>query len=60
MRYRCARKSDNTFHSQAWFRPGRPLIAGDEPADLRIDHGLDVSPMASYEAKKLDTDYFTE
>jgi len=36
------------------------LMNGDELADLMIDHNLGVSPMAIYEVKKLDTDYFTE
>ncbi len=36
------------------------LIGGQELAELMIDHDLGVSPMASYEVKKLDTDYFTE
>jgi len=36
------------------------LMDGEELADLMIDHNLGVSPMASYEVKKLDTDYFTE
>ncbi len=36
------------------------LIDGDELAALMIDHNLGVSPMASYEVKKIDTDYFTE
>lgn len=36
------------------------LMDGVELADLMIDHNLGVSPMASYEVKKLDTDYFTE
>lgn len=36
------------------------LIDGAQLADLMIDHNLGVSPMASYEVKKLDTDYFTE
>lgn len=36
------------------------LIDGDELAELMIDHSLGVSPMASYEVKKIDTDYFTE
>lgn len=36
------------------------LIDGTQLADLMIDHNLGVSPMASYEVKKLDTDYFTE
>jgi len=36
------------------------LIDGEELAELMIDHDLGVSPMASYEVKKIDTDYFTE
>ncbi len=36
------------------------LIDGTQLADLMIDHNLGVSPMASYEIKKVDTDYFTE
>lgn len=36
------------------------LIDGVQLADLMIDHNLGVSPMASYEVKKIDTDYFTE
>jgi len=36
------------------------LIDGDELSDLMIDHNLGVSPMASYEVKKIDADYFTE
>lgn len=36
------------------------LIDGAQLADLMIDHNLGVSPMASYEVKKVDTDYFTE
>ncbi|MBS1704990.1 MAG: restriction endonuclease [Armatimonadetes bacterium] len=36
------------------------LIDGTQLADLMIDHNLGVSPMASYEVKKIDTDYFTE
>jgi restriction system protein len=36
------------------------LIDGEELAELMIDHNLGVSPMASYEVKKIDTDYFTE
>ncbi|MCC6403953.1 MAG: restriction endonuclease [Fimbriimonadaceae bacterium] len=35
------------------------LIDGTQLADLMIDHNLGVSPMASYEVKKIDTDYFT-
>jgi restriction system protein len=36
------------------------LIDGIQLADLMIDHDLGVSPMATYEVKKIDTDYFTE
>jgi restriction system protein len=36
------------------------LIDGEELAELMIDHSLGVSPMASYEVKKIDTDYFAE
>jgi len=36
------------------------LIDGAQLADLMIDHNLGVSPTASYEVKKIDTDYFTE
>lgn len=36
------------------------LIDGEQLAQLMIDHGLGVSPMAAYEIKKIDTDYFTE
>lgn len=36
------------------------LIDGAQLADLMIDHNLGVSPMATYEVKRIDTDYFTE
>jgi restriction system protein len=36
------------------------LIDGEQIAQLMIDHSLVVSPMAAYEIKKVDTDYFTE
>jgi len=36
------------------------LIDGDQLAQLMIDHGLGVSPMANYEVRKIDSDYFTE
>lgn len=35
------------------------LIDGEELANLMIDYNLGVSPMANYEVKKIDTDYFT-
>lgn len=33
---------------------------GSRLADLMIDHNLGVSPMANYEVKRMDIDYFTE
>ncbi len=36
------------------------LIDGQQLAQLMIDHSLGVSPMAAYEIKKIDTDYFAE
>jgi restriction system protein len=36
------------------------LIDGDQLAGLMIDHNLGVSPMAMYEVKRIDTDYFSE
>jgi restriction system protein len=36
------------------------LIDGEQLAQMMIDHNLGVSPMAAYEIKKIDTDYFTE
>ena len=36
------------------------LIDGEQLAQLMIDNSLGVSPMAAYEIKKIDTDYFTE
>ena len=36
------------------------LIDGERLAQLMIDNSLGVSPMASYDVKKLDSDYFTE
>ena len=36
------------------------LIDGERLAQLMIDHNLGVSPMATYEIKKVDSDYFTE
>lgn len=36
------------------------LIDGDLLANLMIDHNIGVSPFASYEIKRLDSDYFTE
>ncbi len=36
------------------------LIDGSELADLLIEHGVGVSTVASYEIKKVDTDYFIE
>ncbi len=36
------------------------LIDGQRLAELMIDHNVGVSPLASYEIKKIDTDYFIE
>jgi len=36
------------------------LIDGEQLAGLMIDHNLGVTPVASYEIKKIDTDYFTD
>jgi len=36
------------------------LIDGDTLAQLMIDHNVGVSTIATYELKKIDTDYFTE
>lgn len=36
------------------------LIDGETLAQLMIDHGVGVSTIASYELKKIDSDYFTE
>jgi restriction system protein len=34
------------------------LIDGDQLAELMIDHGVGVTPIANYEVKQIDTDYF--
>lgn len=36
------------------------LIDGPTLAQLMIDHGLGVSPVETYEVKRLDLDYFTD
>lgn len=36
------------------------LVDGEELASLLFEHNLGVSPVASYEVKKVDTDYFEE
>jgi restriction system protein len=36
------------------------LIDGEELAQLLIDHNIGVAPVASYEVKRMDSDYFTE
>lgn len=36
------------------------LIDGQALAALMLDHNVGVSPVASYEIKKIDTDFFTE
>jgi restriction system protein len=34
------------------------LIDGDQLAELMIEHNIGVTPVASYEIKRIDTDYF--
>ena len=36
------------------------LIDGERMAELMIDHKVGMSPLASYEIRKIDTDYFIE
>ncbi|RPI59344.1 MAG: restriction endonuclease, partial [Planctomycetaceae bacterium] len=36
------------------------LVDGQMLAVLMFEHGLGVSPVASYEVKKIDSDYFAE
>jgi restriction system protein len=36
------------------------LIDGQKLAELMIDNNLGVSPMATYDVKRVDADYFTE
>lgn len=36
------------------------LIDGETLAQLMIDHNIGVAPVASYELKRIDSDYFTE
>jgi len=36
------------------------LLEGEQLAQLMIDHNLGISSTATYEVKKLDTEYFTE
>ncbi len=36
------------------------LIDGKRLAELMIDHGVGVTPIAEYQVKRLDSDYFTE
>ena len=35
------------------------LIGGEELVALMIDHNIGVTPVTSYEIKRVDTDYFT-
>jgi restriction system protein len=35
------------------------LIGGEELVALVIDHNIGVTPVAAYEIKRVDTDYFT-
>lgn len=55
----------STFSQEAYDYASRidskiVLIDGERLAQLMIDHNLGVSPMATYEIKKVDSDYFTE
>jgi len=36
------------------------LIDGEQLAELMVDHGVGVTPVANYEVKKVDSDYFAE
>ncbi len=36
------------------------LVDGEELANLMIDHGIGVATAATYEVKRIDSDYFTE
>jgi len=36
------------------------LIDGEQLAQMLIDHNIGVAPVASYEIKRVDSDYFTE
>ena len=36
------------------------VIDGDQLADLMIDYNVGVSPIESYEIKRIDSDYFEE
>ena len=36
------------------------LIDGEELAELMIDHGIGVATAATYEVKRVDSDYFAE
>ncbi len=36
------------------------LIAGTRLAEFMIDHGVGVTTDATYELKRIDTDYFPE
>jgi len=36
------------------------LIDGEQLAEIMIDFNVGVSPMASYEIKRIDSDYFAE
>jgi len=36
------------------------LIDGEQLAQMLIDHNIGVAPVANYEIKRVDSDYFTE
>jgi restriction system protein len=39
---------------------GERLIDGDRLTGLMIDYGIGVATQATYEIKRIDSDYFTE
>lgn len=36
------------------------LIDGQRLAELMIDHNVGITPVANYEVKRIDLDYFSE
>ena len=52
--------SQDALDYVAWIDSKIVLIDGDRLAQLMIDHNVGVASMASYELKRIDSDYFTE
>lgn len=55
----------STFTSEAWEYVLRidskiVLIDGETLAQFMIEHNVGVNPVASYEVKRIDSDYFTD